>query len=302
MKLSAWHKAQGDKVEWYNAFDNYDIVYMTKVFNFTPDYGYVITNADKVVRGGTGYDIDRKLPRDAEYVKPDYSIYPQIDSKTAFGFLTRGCPNKCAWCIVPLKEGRVRPYMDVEDIAVDGRTRLILMDNNILALPEYAKEQLGKIIKNGYRVDFNQALDARLVTDEFADLLAKVKWIDYIRFGCDSKAQVKFCKEAIRKLRERGYNKWVMLYTIIDGDIVDCIERIERWRHEDRVCVNAAPYRDPRKLNTPPQWQKDMARWANRKEFYRTIDFVDFSPRKGFVCREYLSHDELIRLGSMNAC
>ena len=97
-------------------------------------------------------------------MQPDYSIYPNIPSDTAYGFLTRGCPNKCPWCVVPRKEGKIRPYMDVDEIAIDGRTNLVLMDNNILAAGDYAVSQMEKIISRGYRVDFNQALDARLVT------------------------------------------------------------------------------------------------------------------------------------------
>ncbi|MGN1216734.1 MAG: radical SAM protein, partial [Phocaeicola sp.] len=105
---------------------------------------------------------------------PDYSIYPSIGKKTAYGFITRGCPNKCKWCIVPEKEGNVKPYMDVEDIAFDGRTNLILMDNNILA-SDYGIKQIEKIVDRKYRVDFNQGLDARLVTDGIADLISKVR-------------------------------------------------------------------------------------------------------------------------------
>ena len=145
MKLSAYHKAHGDHVSWYSPWERYDKVYMAKVFNFTEDYDEVI-NADDVVRGGTGYDIHSVLPDEMDMLQPDYSIYPQIDRRTAYGFLTRGCPNKCPWCVVPAKEGKIRPYMDVEQIASGGRTHLILMDNNILA-SSYGIEQIEKIVK-----------------------------------------------------------------------------------------------------------------------------------------------------------
>lgn len=105
MKISAWHKSQSDSVGWYNPFDQYDIVYMSKIFSFTPDYGQWITNTKHIRKGGTGYDIYSMLPEEMEYVTPDYSLYPSIDNKTAYGFLTRGCPNKCKWCVVPGKKG-----------------------------------------------------------------------------------------------------------------------------------------------------------------------------------------------------
>lgn len=149
MKLSTWHKLQGDTVEWYNPLCRYDKVYMAKVFNFTPDYGYYV-HADEVERGGTGYDLKKTLPRQIDCIRPDYSIYPQIDSRTAYGFLTRGCPNRCRWCIVPKKEGHLKPYMDVDEIAVDGRDNLILMDNNILA-SDYGLSQIEKIVRRKLR-------------------------------------------------------------------------------------------------------------------------------------------------------
>ena len=286
MKLSAWHKQHGDTVQWYNPLDQYDKVYMAKVFSFTPDYGYYI-NADEVEKGGTGYDLHKVLPKAIDRIQPDYTIYPQIDTKTAYGFLTRGCPNRCKWCIVPQKEGKIAPYMDVEEIAVDGRTNLILMDNNILA-SDYGLEQIEKIIRRKYRVDFNQGLDARLVTEEVAKLLARVKWIKRIRFGCDTPGQIAECERAIYLLREHGFTGEVFLYCIL-MDFKESYARINHWREKDkRVIPHAQPFRD---VNNPhhvvPQWQKDMARWTDRKELYRSCEFQDFEPRKGFKCKQY---------------
>lgn len=103
MKLSAAHKANGDTVDWYNPFDQYDIVYLSKIFTFTNDYLYPIYNAQLVMKGGTGYDYSTVLPADVDSMQPDYSIYPSIDHRTAYGFLTRGCIRHCKWCLVPKK-------------------------------------------------------------------------------------------------------------------------------------------------------------------------------------------------------
>ena len=105
---------------------------MAKVFNFTEDYRQWITNTHQIEKGGTGYDLSKILPIDIDRVIPDYDLY-NIDKKLAYGFLTRGCPNKCKWCIVPQKEGKMTPYMDIEEVAVNGRKNIILMDNNVLA-------------------------------------------------------------------------------------------------------------------------------------------------------------------------
>lgn len=288
MKISAFHKSNGDEVQWYTPFEQYDIVYMSKIFSFTPDYGHWITNAKHIEKGGTGYDVYSILPTEMEFVVPDYSIYQSIDNKTAYGFLTRGCPNKCKWCVVPKKEGNVRPYMDVEDIAVGERKNLILMDNNVLAC-DYGLRQIEKIVEKKYRVDFNQAIDARLVTDDVAKILAKVRWIDFIRFGCDTPKQIIECEEAMRKIdMYRGKPMQYLLYTMIDKDLEESYNRLSYFRGCKRVRIVGQPFRD---INNPkqviPQWQKDMAQWSMRRVYWASCDFKDFEPRKGFKCSEY---------------
>lgn len=298
-KIARFHKKQGDYVEWALPFEHYDIVYMSKVFNFSPD-DITYYNADRIVRGGTGYDFTSKLPDDIDRLQPDYSIYPNIPADTAYGFLTRGCPNHCPWCVVPRKEGHIKPYMDCDEIAIEGRTKLVLMDNNILAAGNYAVQQLKKIIKRGYRVDFNQALDARLVTDEYAKILANIKWIERrIRFGCDTKGQIEDCERAINMINSYGYRGEYFLYTMIGGrsDLQDSFERVNYWwkrnqeqrkRHKPNIYPYAQPYRNPDNSHeTIPQWQKDMARWVNKHQYFQMTDFYNFEPRKGFKCAEY---------------
>lgn len=287
MKISRYHRLKGDTVEWYNPLDHYDKVYSAKVFSFTPDYGYYI-NADSVEFGGTGYDLEKKLPRDIDLIQPDYSIYPQIDSKTAYGFITRGCPNRCKWCVVPNKEGKISPYMDVEEIAIDGRNNLILMDNNVLA-SDYGITQIEKIVNRKYRVDFNQGLDARLVTPEIAHLLSKVKWIKRIRFGCDTTGQIDNCERAISLLEKNGFKGEFFFYCILLDDFEESFSRVNHWKKRGgRFYPHCQPYRDVNNHNQViPQWQKDLASWADKKWIFRTCEFKDFEPRKGFKCKEY---------------
>ncbi len=297
-KIARYHKQCGDDVEWASPMFHYDRVYMSKVFNFSPD-DYTMYDADEIIKGGTGYDIASCLPNEIDRLQPEYSIYPHIPTDTAYGFLTRGCPNKCPWCVVPRKEGEIRPYMDCDEIAIEGRTKLVLMDNNILAAGDYAVSQLQKIIERGYRVDFNQALDARLVTDEFARLLAKIRWIDRrIRFGCDTHGQIKDCERAIALIDSYGYRGEYFLYTMLNDNFKECYERTHYWwkrnhdcreEHKPNIYPYSQPYRDP---NNPkrliPQWQKDMAQWCNKHQIFQITEFKDFEPRKGFKCAKYL--------------
>lgn len=289
MKISSYHKARGDKVDWYNPFDHYDKVYMAKVFSFTEDYRQWITNADQIEKGGTGYDIKKVLLSEIDRMIPDYDLY-NVDKNLAYGFLTRGCPNKCKWCVVPVKEGKITPYMDIEEIAVNGRKNIILMDNNILA-SDYGLQQIEKIISIGVRVDFNQGLDARLVTDDIARLLAKVKWIKRIRFGCDTPGQIAECEWATDLIDKYGYKGEYFFYCILLNDFKESFERVNHWKNKGgRFLPHCQPYRD---LNNPrqiiPQWQKDLAGWADKKWIFRSCEFKDFIPRKGFVCSEYFN-------------
>lgn len=291
-KIAAYHKSLGDNVEWANPmFGNYDKVFMSKIFTFTPDCMDVYDCP--VERGGTGYDLCMNLPDEIDRLQPDYSLFPFVDDKTAYGFLTRGCPNKCSFCVVPKKEGSIRPYMDIDEITQGGRrSKVHLMDNNSLAC-DYGIEQLVKIVDKGYRVDYNQAIDSRLITSEVAELLAQVHWLEPIKFGCDSAKQIETCVRAMELIdsycekigrKPRNYQ----LFTIIMGDINECYERISHFRQYPRVRVHAQPMRE---FNNPrqiiPQWQKDMARWANRKELYVDHDFKQHEARKGFICSKY---------------
>ena len=186
MKLSAWHKAQGDEVEWYDPMfsDHKDKVYMSKVFSFSPDFDYFI-RADEVVKGGSGYCIslvngkevydkskDIDLPPEIEHIYPDYSLYGITD--TAYGFLTRGCPRGCSFCHVEAKEGRAsRKVADLSEFW-NGQKNIVLSDPNILACKQW-KELLQQLIDSKAWVDFNQGLDIRLMTEEKAKMLKQVK-------------------------------------------------------------------------------------------------------------------------------
>lgn len=205
MKLSAWHKKNGDHVEWYDPLlsGHMDKVYLSKVFSFTPDYPYYI-DADEIVKGGSGYCIslvddmsesspfrkkievfdktkDIPLPDEIEHIYPDYSLYGVED--TAYGFLTRGCPRGCSFCHVEAKEGRAsRKVADLSEFW-NGQKNIVLCDPNILACKQW-KDLLQQLIDSKARVDFNQGLDIRLMTPEKAEMLKQIK-IKSIHFAWD---------------------------------------------------------------------------------------------------------------------
>ncbi len=288
MKVSAHYKAQGAEVEFYTPFGRYDKVFMSKIFTFTPDWPHPIVNADEVERGGTGYDLAKKLPPEIDALEPDYDLYG-LDRRLALGFLTRGCARSCPWCVVPRKEGAIAPYRDIEEVCADGRDRAVLQDNNILA-SAYGLGQIEKIVRLDVRVDFNQGLDARLVDDETAALLARVRWLRYVRLACDTSAQVGPVRDAVARLRRHGYRGDVFVYCLLGGDIGETLGRVRALAAMDgRVVPFGQPYRDPGRNVEPPRWQKDMAHWMNKRSVFRSVDFEDFMPRRGFRCGEYLA-------------
>lgn len=271
MKLASYHKQQGDSVEWYswlNSAEWYDKVYMSKVFTFTPDYTYPVASMS-LVKGGTGYNMYDDLFCD--YVNPDYTIYPKY--KDAYGFLTRGCIRKCSWCVVPKKEGWIRPYNDIEQVLQD-RNSAILMDNNILS-SDYGLEQIEKIIKLKCKVDFNQGLDSRLVTDEVAKMLSQVKWIRYIRFACDTMSALDPLIEALKKLNKYGIKNYRIFVYVLVKDVQDANDRCDILKKLN-VSPFAQPYRDFENNIEPSILQKDFARYVNRKWIFKSTDWNNY--------------------------
>lgn len=272
MKLSAWHKSQGDQVEFADPmFGRYDRVYMSKVFTFTPDCSDIYRC--EVVRAGTGYkDYTTTLPEEVEHVTPDYSLY---GVQEAYGFLTRGCVNKCPWCIVPHKEGGILPASPIREF-IGNQCRAVLLDNNVLA-SDFGLEQIEEIVRMGIAVDFNQGLDARRAADNpyILDLLARVKWMRYIRFACDRRAQLKPVTKCVEELGKRGVKPYRIFVYVLIQEVDDALYRIEALRKLG-VQPFAQPYRDFESKSLPTDEQRRLARWCNHKAIFKSIEFKDY--------------------------
>lgn len=280
MKLSAWHKQQGDAVEWWWGFGEYDRVYMSKVFDatYTPDMPEPL-NATEIIKGGTGYGLDNKLPDEVEHTFPDYSIYPEftghgkpLKEQTAFGFLTRGCPRGCKFCIVAGKEGR--RSVKVADLSEfwNGQGNIELLDPNLLACPE-RMELLRQLEDSGARVNFSQGLDIRLTNQEVAEALGRIR-IKRLHFAWDnpkddlrrhfedfskwyrrksSSEKVVYCLTnfgstmeenlyRIYTLRDLGYDPYVMIYD--KPNAPEDIRRLQRWVNNRFIFRKCARFED----------------------------------------------------------
>lgn len=264
MKIAAWHKAKGDTVEWYKPMFPCDKVYASKVFTFTPDCPFLPHDA---IRGGTGYGLYDDLPEEIDAMYPDYSLYPDVDY--AIGFLTRGCIRNCPWCVVPRKEGKIRPYRTWQEIKRPDRRDIVFMDNNVLACP-HGIDQMKSMIGENVRVDFNQGLDARLITTEVAEILAKLKWIRFIRMSCDTDPMLDVVLRAIQLLGGYGVKPYRIFVYLLVQDIPSAERRAIALR-DAGANVFAQPYRDLENNLMPGKAQKRFARWVNHKAIFKTV-------------------------------
>lgn len=275
MKLSAWHKQQGDSVEWYNPLlsGRMDKVYMSKVFTFTQDYQYFV-DAEQVVKGGTGYfypDGGQQLQKEIEHIYPDYSLYPKLCKDTAYGFLTRGCPRNCDFCIVGQKEGLCSTKVANLAEFWRGQKYIKLLDPNMFACKEW-KELSEQLVESCAYIDFTQGCDIRIMTAEKAEMIKKMK-IKQIHFAWDriqdrEKILPKFKAfkeitnwdyrkmtvyvltnfdttieqdlDRIYTLRNMGYNPYVMVYNKEYTKSTDIVRRMQRWVN-NRIIFNTVP-------------------------------------------------------------
>lgn len=293
MKLSAWHKAKGDTVEWWwSDFFHYDTVYMSKVFSeeYSPDRPEPL-NADRVIKGGTGYAIslengreryckamDKELPEDVEHIRPDYSMYPEFTENTAYGFLTRGCPRGCAFCHVGGKEGR--KSRKVADLAEfwSGEKNITLMDPNILACPD-RWELLKQLAASGAYVDFNQGLDIRLMDNDVADLLSGMR-VKCLHFAWDNPGEDlerDFQRFAERYSRKDHRVKVVYVLTNFNSTTEEDLHRIYTLRG-----LGYDPYVMVYDKENAPRETRLLQRWCNNRIIFNTVpDFRDYDCKMG---------------------
>lgn len=289
MKISAYHKQQGDMVEWLDRFQHYDKVYVSKVFG--DEYSLIddtYINADEIIFGGTGFSItiengkevyhkdkDKNLPDEIEHIYPDYSLYPQY--KYAVGFLTRGCCNNCDFCIVSKKEGICS--LKVADLSEfwKGQKEIKLLDPNILACKD-RKELLQQLIDSKAHIDFTQGLDARFIAEEIAELIkqCKVKMYHFaFDFMRNEKAIIKGLKTFVEVVKPAKEKCYVYVLTNYNTTFDEDMRRIELIRE----CGLDPDIRIYRK-ETAPKITRDLQRWCNNRIIYRSQpNFMKYVPR-----------------------
>lgn len=270
MKISAYHKKRGDSVEWWNGLKHYDVVYKSKIFtnDYSPEIDYCI-NADRVIKGGTGYDLKNELPFEIEHQYPDYELY-NVKNK-AYGFLTRGCPRGCPFCIVNEKEGNTHTVADLSEFW-KGQREIVLMDSNITASKD-CEMLFEQLIDSGAKINFEGGLDIRYMTDAKADQLNKMK-ISIIHFAWDNYEFKTYEKlKQIRPLLKYDRRR-VCVYVLTNFNTLheQDLERIYKLKELD--CDPYVMIFD--KQNAPKETRR-LQRWCNNKIIFGACErFGDY--------------------------
>lgn len=268
MKLSAWHKEIfGDQVEFYMPLWNYDTVYASKVFNFSP----MPELPEGAVTGGTGFSLDSALPEEIEAIYPDYNLYR---CNYAIGFITRGCVRKCSFCVVPQKEGQIKRVAELSQFW-RGQNQIMLLDNNLTAHPD-CLSILKELRLTRARIDFSQGLDLRLMTPEIAKELSSIRLWKQIHFAWDDIRLEKAMFNGLRVLAENGVKKYKIMVYVLIGFNSTHEENYHRVMKLKDYGVD--PFIMPYDKND--DYQADFARWVNHKAIFKTVTWEEYRYRK----------------------
>ncbi len=298
MRLSAWHKEQGDEVQFTRSvsrslFDaEPDIVYASTIFKYSkPKTDRVLMEYPLAIVGGTGFDetIDLFPHVPHQFKGLDYSIYP--DFTGSIGFTQRGCRLKCPFCRVPKKEGKNRTVATVDDIwRGDGHKKhLHLLDNDFFGQPEDQwRQRIHEIRDGGFKVCINQGINIRLFDQAAADELATIEYRDdsfsqrRLYTAWDNFRDEERFFRGVDILERAGIPpQHLMVYMLVGFDKKETWERIHH-RFDRMVARGCKPY--PMVFNEPinnndldRRRLKQFQRWAVTG-LYRAVPFDDYDP------------------------
>ena len=309
MKISGYHKEQGHSVSLltdYNHIDEYDRVFISKVFTDTVVPAWAV-NRDHVEYGGTGFFFDQApdLPYEIEHHMPDYHLYDDFIAEQmkagakrsefkeyldySIGYLTRGCFRKCDFC-VNRKYDRVFQHSSLSEFYDPERPKICLLDDNVFGFPHWRK-LLKELIEIGKPFKFKQGLDERLLTDEKCELLCQAKYDGEITFAFDNIADYRMIEKKLQMIRRHTLKRFTF-YVLVAFDHRDRWDD-DFWRQDiigtfERIKLlmmyGCVPYimRFERYNDSPMRGMYiTLARWCNQPSFYKTKSFREFAEMNG---------------------
>ena len=275
MKISAWHKQQGDEVEHYMPLlrDEYDRIYASKIFNFSDDS---MLSDERMIIGGTGWDMKKTLPDEIENMVPDYSIYNYPHN---IGFTMRGCRLKCSFCVVPEKEGKPYGVSTIEEIWTQRESKhIVLLDNDFFGNPAW-NDRIEEIRELGLQVNFSQGLNIRNIKAEQAAAVASVKFSNMsgkkkqVHFAWDDPRHEKLIHKGIKTCIEAGLKPYQMAFYVLIG--YHSTPEEDMHRVEVLRSYGCDPFVMP--YNKEDPYQAKFTRWVNHKAIFKTVKWEDYN-------------------------
>ena len=274
MKISAFHKERGDVVEPYSPLfkEQYDKVYASTIFNFSAKS---LLDPERMVIGGSAWDLHKDLPPEVERSAPDYSFF---NYEHSIGFTMRGCRFRCKFCVVPEKEGRPKMNSTIDEIWTQRASDfIVLLDNDFFGNPEW-RERIAEISKHGLRVNFNQGLNIRIITDEQARALASVRFCNYhqtarqVHFAWDRFNDEKLIDAGIERVKAAGIRPAQMMFYVLIG--FDTTPEQDYYRVMKLRGLGCDPFVMP--YDKGDLYQRRFARWVNHKAIFKSVRWEDY--------------------------
>jgi hypothetical protein len=259
MKLSAYHKANGDTV-FLNKCDKPDKVYASAIFTKSKYRCELLQNIYPGIEiGGTSWDIKKKLPSEVEKMNCDYSLYNFTEG---MGFTTRGCIRNCEFCFVPKKEGKLCQDQKISDI-ING-PNLTLLDNNFTADP-LMTDKCQEIKERNLTINICQGLDIRLMTDEKAKAITSIRHKDRIKFAWDLMKYEKQVMQGIEVMTQYCSGSRLKCYILCGFNTAfeEDMYRFEKLR-KLKILPYVMVFNDKKDIRL-----KHFERWVNGFVFYK---------------------------------
>lgn len=274
MRLSAYHRERGDAVEMYSPLfkDHHDRIYASTLFDFSDKR---LLDPERMEIGGTGWDLHTSLPPEIEGLTPDYSLY---DYPHSIGFTMRGCRFRCKFCVVPEKEGQPKTNSTIGDIWTQRDSDfVVLLDNDFFGNPEW-RERIAEIRRHDLKVNFNQGLNIRIITDEQARALASVRFWNYqqtrrqVYFAWDRFQDERLIDAGIERVKAAGIKPWQMAFYVLIG--FDTTPAQDLYRVAKLRDLGCDPYVMP--YDKHDLYQRRFARWVNHRAIFHTVAWEDY--------------------------
>jgi hypothetical protein len=278
MKISAYHKQQGDDVEMYVPLfkDSYDKIYASKIFNFSDGS---LLDEEKMIIGGTGYNMMKNLPQEIEDLQPDYQLYNYPHN---IGFTMRGCRLKCSFCVVPKKEGKPKANNTIDEIWQQRDSNFVmLLDNDFFGNPEW-KDRIEEIKEYKLKVNFSQGLNIRNIKEDQALALASINFTNahatkkQVTFAWDDPRHEKLIHKGIERVTDCGLKPYQMAFYVLIG--YHSTEEEDLHRVETLRSYGCDPYVMP--YDKFDDYQKKFTRWVNRKAIFKSVAWKDYKSRE----------------------